>query len=86
MINFWFNFIAFILELKNAHYEQETARLSENMLAEINKVTTALNAINAIVDPAEQAQAYKDIFGECCMDDVKLLLGKIQNCLPSAMS
>ena len=73
-------------ELKNARYEQETARLSEKMLAEINKVTTALNAINAIVDPAEQAQAYKDIFGECCMDDVKLLLGKIQNCPPSAVS
>ncbi len=86
MINFWFNFIAFILELKNAHYEQETARLSENMLAEINKVTTALNAINAIVDPAEQAQAYKDIFGECCMDDVKLLLGKVLNCNPPAIS
>jgi hypothetical protein len=41
--------------------------------------------ILAIVNPAEQAQAYRDVFGECCMEDVKLLLGKIQNCAPSAI-
>jgi hypothetical protein len=73
-------------ELKNERYELETARISEKMLAEINKVTTALNAINAIVDPIEQAQAFRDIFGECCMEDVKLLLGKVQNCIPPTVS
>jgi hypothetical protein len=50
-------------ELKNVRYEQETVQ-------EASKVDAALAAVNAIVDPVEKAEAWKKLFGDCCMDDV----------------
>jgi hypothetical protein len=50
-------------ELKNARYEQETTQ-------EQSKIDAALAAITAITDPAEKAEAWKKLFGDCCMDDV----------------
>jgi hypothetical protein len=36
----------------------------------VELIDAALAAVNAITDPAEKAEAWKKLFGDCCMDDV----------------
>jgi hypothetical protein len=44
-----------------------------------DKLVEALSVIAAITDPEAKAEAYRKMFNDCCLDDIKLILGSMCN-------
>lgn len=65
--------------LENERFTMETLRNNQKMLAEIDTINTGISIVSSIVDPIEQVAAFKKIFGECCIDDLKDLIKEL-NC------
>jgi hypothetical protein len=57
----------------------ETLRNNQKMLVEIDTINTGISIVSSIVDPIEKVAAFKKIFGECCIDDLKDLIKEL-NC------
>lgn len=58
--------------IENDRYLQETGDMHD-------KLTEALSVIAAITDPEAKAEAYRKMFNDCCLDDIKLILGSMCN-------
>lgn len=58
--------------IENDRYIQETGDMHD-------KLTEALSVIAAITDPEAKAEAYRKMFNDCCLDDIKLILGSMCN-------
>jgi hypothetical protein len=65
--------------LGNERFTMETERNNQRMLAEIDTINTGISIVSSIVDPLEQVAAYRKIFGECCIDELKDLIKEL-NC------
>jgi len=65
--------------LENERFIMETQRSDQRMSAEIDTINTGISIVSSIVDPIEKIAAYKKIFGECCIDELKDLINEL-NC------
>jgi hypothetical protein len=65
--------------LENERFTMETLRNNQKMLVEIDTINTGISIVSSIVDPIEKVAAFKKIFGECCIDDLKDLIKEL-NC------
>jgi len=61
--------------LENQRFEMETMDMH-------SKIQEALNVINDITDPEAKAEAYRKMLNDCCLDDIKLILGSMCNHTP----
>jgi hypothetical protein len=58
--------------LENERYQIETQDMHL-------KITEAMSVISSITDPEAKAEAYRKMLNDCCLDDIKLILGSMCN-------